>query len=324
MAADIRATIGAMLDGVIEEADATAFLVALRDKGETAADITAAVDAVMERVVPFPAPRGAIDVCGTGGDGRHTLNISTAAAFVASAAGAVVVKHGNRAVSSRSGSSDVLAALGVPNDLPAAFWEKVVGEMGIAFLHAPLFHPGLVRMAAVRKRIGTRTVFNLLGPLCNPAGVKRQIIGVYEARLVPLIAEVLLARGAEHAWVVHGEDGGDELSISLPTLIAEVKDGLIEEFTLEPEELGIERQPMDALTGGGAEHNAQAMQALFEGAKGPYWDSVLVNSAAAILVSGKATSLPEAMEMAALALHHHEALRKLFALRALVEEYVHV
>jgi len=321
---DIETTIGRMLDGVMPESEAIAFLCELRDRGETASDITAAVEAVMARAVPFDAPAGAIDVCGTGGDGRHTFNISTAVAFVAAASGAVVVKHGNRAVSSRSGSSDVLAALGIPNDLPASFWEKVVAEMGIAFLHAPLFHPGLVRMAGIRKQIGTRTIFNLLGPLCNPARVKRQVIGVYEARLVPMIAEVLRAQGYAHAWVVHGEDGGDEISISGPTLIAEVKDGNIEEFSLAPEDVGFERQPPEALKGGDAEANAEAMRRIFAGEKNAYWDAVMLNTAAALIVAGKAQSLPAAMEMAATSLHYHAAFNTLNALTALIDEFTHV
>lgn len=306
------------------EAEAIARLCELRDKGETAEDILGAIEAVMERAIRFPAPADAVDLCGTGGDGKHTLNISTAAAFVVTAAGATVVKHGNRAVSSRSGSSDVLAALGIPNDLPAAFWRTVAGQMGLAFLHAPLFHPGLARMAPIRKNIGTRTLFNLLGPLCNPAGLGRQVVGVYEPRLVPVIAEVLHRRGHVHAWVVHGTDGSDEISVSAPTLVAEVKDGRIEEFTLSPEELGLPFAPADALTGGDAAHNAQAMMRLFEGHKDAYWDSVMLNAAAGLLVSGHAATFPEAMEKSVYALHYHEALRKLVSMQALIIEFVHV
>lgn len=317
-------SIGAMLDGKMPEAEAIAFLTALRDRGESAGDINAAIDAVMARSVAFPAPEGAIDVCGTGGDGKHTLNISTATAFVASACGAVVVKHGNRAVSSKAGSSDVLGALGIPNDMPASFWEKVCAQMGIAFLHAPLFHPGLVRMAPIRKAIGTRTIFNLLGPLCNPGRIKRQVIGVYEPRLVPVIAEVLAMRGYEHAWVVHGEDGSDEISVSAPTLIAEIRGGRVEEFRISPEELGFEAHPEMALKGGDADTNAVAMQRIFEGEKNAYWDAVMLNSAAALIVAGVAQSFPEAMEKAAAALHYHEALKKLVMLQALIEEFRHV
>jgi len=316
--------ITAMLTGAMPDAEAIALLSDLRARGETAHDIAEAADAVMAQALPFNAPADAIDVCGTGGDGLHSLNISTAVAFVASSCGACVVKHSNRAVSSRSGSSDVLAALGIPADLPPSFWEQTAREMGIAFLHAPQFHPGLVRLAPLRKQIGGRTIFNLLGPLCNPARPKRQVMGVYSAPLVPLIAEVLAMRGSEHAWVVHGEDGADEISLSAETFVAELRNGITEPFMLAPEDMGLERVPTDALCGGDAAHNAAAMRRMFAGEKGAYWDTVMVNAAATLVVAGIAATLPEAMERTALALHSGAALQKLEALQLLCEEFVHV
>lgn len=291
--------IGAMLDGALPDEEAIQHLISMAARGETAEEIFGATRAVMARAITFDAPEGAVDMCGTGGDGKQTYNISTSVAFVTAACGVPVVKHGNRGVSSRSGSSDVLSALGIPNSLSRDFWQRSIATHGIAFLHAPQFHPGLVRMAALRKSIGTRTIFNVLGPLCNPAQVKRQLMGVYSAALVPIIAEVMQKRAMDAAWVVHGLDGGDELSISGESDVAVITLSGIRESVLIPEDGGLPRYDASELTGGTPEENADAMLALFAGEWGAYRDSVLLNSAAALMIAEKVTSLAEGVLLAA-------------------------
>lgn len=256
-------------------------------------------------MVQVTAPEGAIDIVGTGGDGLHTYNISTAAAFVAAGAGVPVAKHGNRAVSSRSGSSDVLAALGVKLDIPHTVVERAIRDAGVGFLWAPQHHPAMKAWGKVRGELGFRTLFNLLGPLCNPALVKKQLIGVYGKEWVRPIAEVMKNLGAEHVWVVHGEDGLDELTTTGRTFVAELKNSAIREFEVTPEDAGLRRRQPLELRGGDAAHNAAALRnilwadpAAVMTAHYGYRDTVLLNTAAALIVAGKATDLEEGVRLA--------------------------
>lgn len=320
--ADTEQLIGAMLDGAMDEATAAAQLLALAEQGETATDIAEAARAVMARAIHFQAPADAIDVCGTGGDGRQSYNISTAVAFVTAACGVPVVKHGNRGVSSRSGSSDVLAALGFSKALGREFWQHMLETFGIAFLFAPQFHPGLVRMAPIRASLKRRTIFNVLGPLCNPAQVKRQLMGVYSQALVPVIAEVLRERGMAQAWVVHGEDGGDELSISGGSIVAKVGSG-IEQARIVPQDAGLPMHGEESLLGGTPEENAAALLDMLNGTKGAYRDSVLLNTAAALVIAGKAPCLADAAALAAETIDRGKALQLLQGLQARARKEAH-
>ena len=238
------------------------------------------------------APEGAIDTCGTGGDDLGTLNISTAAAIVTAACGVPVAKHGNRASSSRSGSADVLAALGVDLDAEMPLVERSLWDNKIAFLMAPRHHSAMRHVMNVRRELGIRTIFNLLGPLSNPAGTRRQLVGVFASEWVKPLAEVLLRLGAQFAWVVHGGDGLDELTISGPSEVAELKDGQIRTFTVTPEDAGLPRARIEDIQGGDAIANARALRALLHGQPGPYRDIVLLNSAAALIVAGAVGDLP--------------------------------
>lgn len=315
--------IGAMLDGALSDDACAEALRSMAARGETADEIWGAARAVMARALAFEAPAGAIDMCGTGGDGKHSYNISTSVAFVTAACGVAVVKHGNRGVSSRSGSSDVLSALGIANTLSTAFWQDALHTYGIAFLFAPHFHPGLVRMAPIRRSIGTRTIFNVLGPLCNPAQVRRQLMGVYNAALVPVIGEVMRKRVMECAWVVHGHDGGDELNIAGASDVAMAGD-IVQQVVLSPDDAGLTVHAADALAGGSPEENAQAMLDLFNGAEGAYRDSVLFNAAAALVVAGKTHSLHEGGLLAREAIDSGRSLALVSALREAAYKENHV
>ena len=248
---------GEVMDGRATDVQKSALLIALRMKGETADEITGAAMAMRERVTPLTVDRERIiDTCGTGGDGRGTFNVSTIAALVAAGAGASVAKHGNRAVSSSCGSADVLAELGVAIDLDAARMSEVLRRTGISFLFAPKLHPAMGAVAAIRRELGVRTIFNVLGPLTNPAFARRQVLGVYSLHLVDVLARVLLALGADHAMVVHSADGLDEISISAPTHVCEVRDGEVRSYELTPEEIGVGRHPLTEIAGGDARENA--------------------------------------------------------------------
>jgi len=287
--AEMAAVIDAALDGSATPAQLGAILVALRMKGETVAELTGAARALRARAVPVPdAPPGAIDTCGTGGDASGTFNVSTAAALVAAAAGASVAKHGNRAVSSRTGSADVLEALGVVVELPPAALGRCLRELGFAFLFAPALHPALRAVADVRRELGVRTCFNLLGPLANPAGVRRQVVGVSRRTLVEPIAKVLAALGCERAWVVHGPDGLDELGLAGPSLVADVAGTAITVRAVTPADAGLSPAPLDALRVADATASAAAVRAVLEGAPGPARDVVCFNAAAALVVAGLA------------------------------------
>lgn len=307
---------GQLMDGLVTETFKAALLVALRMKGETVAEIAGAAAAMRRRVIPIPhRTPSVIDTCGTGGDGRGTFNISTAAAFVAAAAGLAVAKHGNRSVSSRSGSADVLAALGVKIELDPATAGAAIDAVGISFLFAPLLHPAMREVMPVRRELGLRTVFNVLGPLTNPAGARRQLMGVYAESLVEPIGRVLGELGAEHALVVHGADGLDEITTTGPTWLCEVRGGDVRCFTLEPEDLGLRRATLADLAGGTPEENAAAMRRVFAGEPGPLADVTALNAGAALYVGGRAESLRSGVEQARDILASGAAGRKLDELR---------
>jgi anthranilate phosphoribosyltransferase len=256
-----------------------------------------------------------IDTCGTGGDGKGTFNISTAAAFVAAAAGAPVAKHGNRSVTSRSGSADVLTALGVDVTVPPERAAAALDEIGIAFLFAPALHPAMREVMPVRAALGVRTVFNLLGPLTNPAGARRQLLGVFAGERVRMLAEVLGELGSEHAMVVHGDDGLDEITLTGPTHVAELRDGTIHEYVLDPSTLGFERVPPEALRGGEPEENAEALGRVLAGEPGPLTEVTVLNAGAAIYVAGLAPDLAAGVGAARDALASGAAAGRLTALR---------
>lgn len=289
-----------IMRGEATAAQIGAFLVALRVKGETAGEIAGCAEAMRAHVVQVrPRRSDLVDTAGTGGDGARTFNISTAAALVAAAAGAGVAKHGNRAVSSASGSADVLEALGFDLELAPARIEQSIDELGFGFLFAPAHHPAMRHAAPVRRELATRTVFNVLGPLTNPAGARAQVVGVYAPELVRTLAEVLVQLGAERAYVVHGADGIDELSPTGPNLVCEVVDGTIREWELDPLDLGIPRCVPSDLAGDSADRNAALIRELFAGAAGPRRDAVLLNAAGAIAAAGHAADLRAGLALAA-------------------------
>ena len=314
--AEMEELIGALMDGEIEPAVQAALLAALATKGETVDEIAGAAAAMRRRSLPVDHRRPeAVDTCGTGGDGKGTFNISTAAAIVAAAAGVPVAKHGNRSVSSRSGSADLLEALGVTVQQTPERAAAALDEIGIAFLFAPGYHPAMKQVMPVRRALGVRTLFNVLGPLTNPAGARRQLLGVYEPRLVERLAGVLAELGSEHALVVHGADGLDEITLTGPTRVAELRGGRVETRTLEPEELGFERVPPEALAGGEAAENAAALERLLAGEGGPLAEVTVLNAGAAVYVAGLAEDLRGGVEGARRALGSGAAAAKLEELR---------
>jgi anthranilate phosphoribosyltransferase len=306
-----------LVEGKVSDPLKAALLVALRMKGEVACEICGAAAVLRRRVIPIPHNRETlVDTCGTGGDGRGTFNISTAAALVAAAAGLAVAKHGNRSISSRSGSADVLAALGVPIEITPEVAGRALDAIGIAFLFAPLLHPAMREVMPVRRELGMRTIFNVLGPLTNPAGARRQLIGVYAAELVPVIAEVLRDLGSEHVLVVHGSDGLDEITTTGPTRVSEVKDGELRTYTLEPERFGLRRASLAELAGGGPEENAALMLRVLAGEAGPLADITALNAGAALYVGGVAADLATGVELARETLAAGAAAAKLDELRS--------
>jgi len=297
-----------------------AFLMALRVRGETVAEITGACRLMRSRMLPVEAPDGAVDIVGTGGDGHGTYNVSTGAAIVAAGAGVPIAKHGNRSVSSLSGASDVLAALGVKLDVPPLTISRALAGAGVGFMWAPMHHPAFKHWAPIRAELGVRTIFNLLGPLSNPADVKRQVVGVFDARWVEPLAEVLHNLGSVHAWVVHGADGLDELTTTGITKVAELKDGAIRTFEVRPEDAGLQRATLAQLKGGDAQVNAAAIRGVLGGEPGPFRDIVLLNAAAALIVGGKAASLAEGVERAGRAIDTGAAAQALDKLVAITNE----
>lgn len=316
----IEAALDLMSSGAATPIQMAAFLMALRLRGETVDEITGAARLMRSRMVPVKAPAGAIDIVGTGGDSHGTYNVSTCAAIVAAGAGVKVAKHGNRSVSSLSGASDVLAALGVKVDVGPDVVERAIEDAGVGFMWAPMHHPMMKQWAPIRAELGIRTIFNVLGPLCNPAGVTRQVVGVYEARLVEPIAHVLKNLGAEHVWVVHGSDGMDELTTTGPSRVAALQEGDIAVFEVTPEQAGLSRASLADLKGGDATANASAIRVVLHGEPGPFRDIVLLNTAAALIVAGKAANLADGVERAARSIDTGAAMNALTRLIAATKQ----
>lgn len=322
-AAEVEACFEIIFAGEATPALLGAFLVAFRMKGETPEEIAAAAEVMRRRATPVRVPRNrlVLDTCGTGGDGAGTFNLSTAAALVVAGSGTVTVaKHGNRSVSSRSGSADVLAASGVNVEAPLAVVERCLEELYIGFLFAPLLHQAMRHVAPVRREVGIRSVFNLLGPLANPARAPRQLLGVYASALVPVVARTLAHLGTERALVVHGEDGLDEVSPSGPTRAAWVERGVVRELTLTPEQAGLERIPSVSIRGGEAEENAKVLARVLAGEPGPVRQAVLLNAGAAFWVGGAADSLAEGVQCAARSIDSGAARERLAGLVALTQQ----
>ena len=297
--AEARSVMGEIMAGEATPAQIAGFLVALRAKGETVAEIAGCAEAMRDHVVAVrPRRDDLVDTAGTGGDGARTLNISTAAALVAAAAGAGVAKHGNRAVSSACGSADVLEALGFRLELPPERIAESIDGLGFGFMFAPTHHPAMRHAAPVRRELATRTIFNVLGPLTNPAGARAQLVGVYSAALAPTIASVLAELGARRAFVVHGFAGIDELSPAGSNLVCEVVDGSVRERRVDPESLGLQRCPPEELTGGSPEENAESIRAVLNGRNGGRRSAILLNAAGAIAAAGHAEDLRDGLELA--------------------------
>ncbi len=288
-----------MMSGDATPAQIGGFLMALRVRGETVEEIIGAVRVMRAKAVRVSAPADAIDIVGTGGDAAGTFNISTGAALVVAGAGVPVAKHGNRALSSRCGSADVLSALGVNIDAEPAVVERAIAEAKIGFMMAPRHHSAMRHVAGPRVELGLRTIFNILGPMSNPAGVTRQFTGVFDRRWIEPMAEVLGALGSQRAWVVHGSDGLDELTTVGPSFVAELKGGVVRTFQVAPEEAGLPTARPEDLKGGDAETNAAAMRAMVGGERGPFRNAVIFNAAAALIVAGRAEALADGAELAA-------------------------
>ncbi len=298
---------GIMMSGEATPAQMGGFLMALRVRGESIEEITGAVTVMREKMIRIESPSGAIDVCGTGGDGKGSLNISTAVALVCAACGVPVAKHGNRAASSRSGAADVLAALGINIDADLALVQRSLFEVGTCFMWAQKHHSAMRHVGPTRVELGTRTIFNIMGPLSNPAGVKRQLLGVFAPDWLEPLAGVLKNLGAEHAWVVHGDDGLDEITTTGITQICELRHGQIRRFELSPGDYGIPpAQPAD-LMGGEPAENAEAIRSLLAGTTGPYRDIVILNAAAALVIADRAPDLKAGLGLAAEALDFAKA-----------------
>ncbi len=320
--AQAYAAMNEIMSGAATPAQIAAFLVAMRMKGERPQEVAGLAQAMRERATPVSTRRqNPIDMCGTGGDGKGTFNISTVASFVAAGGGVTVAKHGNRSVSSQCGSADVLEALGVNINLTAAQMSQCLDEIGIAFLFAPVLHSATKHAVGPRKEIGARTVFNILGPLTNPAGVKRQLLGVYDRQLARLMAEVLAELGAEHALVVHSDDGLDEISVSGSTTMLEIREGRISEKTLSPEDFGFSPVNGDSIAGGNAVQNAQTALRILNGEKSAARDFVIANAACGFWVAGLAKNISEGVMMARQSLDSGAALAKLEALRKMSNSF---
>lgn len=311
-----RQVMDQIMSGQTTDAQIAGFLVALRCKGETADEIAGCAEAMRQKATPIHTSRQPlIDTCGTGGDGSGTFNISTTVAFVAAGAGLGVAKHGNRAMSSQCGSADVLQALGINVEIGPEQVGACLDQAGIGFLFAPKLHGAMKHAIGPRRELGTRTVFNVLGPLTNPAGARRQLIGVYSPGLTEKLARVLGALGSERAFVVHGSDGLDELTLTGPSQVAELQDGQVSTYAVSPEEFGLQSAPAAALKGGDAQENARILEAVLSGEEGPRRDIVLLNAAAAIAAGGLATDLHQGLALARAAITSGRALQALETLR---------
>jgi anthranilate phosphoribosyltransferase len=303
-----------MMEGGATQAQVGAILMALRLRGETIEEVTGAVRAMRAKMRVIDAPDNAIDVCGTGGDGMGSLNVSTAVAFICAACGVPVAKHGNKAASSKSGAADVLTALGVNIEADYPIMERALAEIGTAFLWAQRHHSAMRHVGTSRAELGTRTIFNVMGPLSNPAQVKRQLIGVFDRQWLEPLAKTLAQLGAERAWLVHGEDGLDEITVTGTSEIIELDHGRLRRFTVSPKDFGLSPAPLAAIKGDGPDHNADALRRLLAGEKSPYRDIVLMNAAAALAIAGHASSLEGGASLAAQAIDSGAARARLDAL----------
>jgi len=299
---EAEAAFATIMEGNATDAQIGGFLAALRTRGETVTEYAAAAKVMRSKCRPVKAPEGAIDIVGTGGDGKGTLNISTATAIAVAAAGVPVAKHGNRSLSSKSGAADVLSRLGVNVMAEPEIVEKAIDEIGIGFMMAPVHHPAMRHVMKARTELGTRTVFNILGPLTNPAGAKICLIGAFSKRLIRPMAETFRALKTERTWVVHGRDGTDEISICERTDVVSLEMDEITEFDIGPEDAGLPRHSEDSIKGGTPEENCEALKAVLAGEKSAYRDAVLLNSAAALMLAGETTSLKEGANLAMAAL----------------------
>jgi anthranilate phosphoribosyltransferase len=312
-----------LFEGEATPAQTGGFLMALRTRGETVDEYAAAAAVMRAKCNAVRAPEGAMDIVGTGGDGKGTLNISTATAFVVAGAGVPVAKHGNRNLSSKSGAADALTEMGIKVMVGVPVVERALAEVGIAFMMAPMHHPAMAHVGPVRTELGTRTIFNILGPLTNPAGVKRQLTGAFSRDLIRPMAETLGQLGSERAWLVHGSDGTDEMTITgLSWVAALEEDGSIHETELHPEDFGLPVHPFEAILGGTPADNAAALRALLDGASGAYRDAVLLNAAAALTVAGHASDLREGVAQATESIDSGAARAKIAALAKLTSETV--
>ncbi len=296
---EASAAFAAILDGSVSDEAIAHFLVALSDRGETATEIAAAARAMRDRLIPVTSPTNAIDVCGTGGDGHHTLNVSTAVALVVAACGVPVAKHGNRAASSKAGAADTLEALGLDMARAAETAEATLADLGICFLFAQNHHPAMARIAPIRRALGRRTIFNLMGPLANPARVTRQLIGIARPAYVPIYAAAMADLGTDHSLIVSGDEGLDELSLAGGNEVATIDGGAVRMARWTAADAGLPTHPVEAIRGGEAPENAAALRALLLGETGAYRDAVLFNAAAALLMASEVASLPEGVEEAA-------------------------
>lgn len=319
--AEAEAAFTILFEGEATPAQIGGLLMALRTRGETVQEYAAAAAVMRSKCHAVRAPQGAMDIVGTGGDGTGTLNISTATAFVVAGAGVTVAKHGNRNLSSKSGAADALTQLGINVMIGAQAVEKVLDRCGIAFMMAPMHHPAMAHVGPTRTELGTRTIFNILGPLTNPAGVKRQLTGAYRRDLIRPMAEVLGQLGSERAWLVHGSDGTDEMTITGITWVAALEeDGSIRETELHPEDFGLPVHPLEDILGGSPKENAAALRALLHGAQGAYRDAVLLNASAALVVAGRANDLDDGVAQARHSIDSGAAAEKLALLAKLTSE----
>ena len=318
--AEAEAAFEILFNGEATPSQIGGLLMALRTRGETVDEYAAAAAVMRAKCKPVVAPEGAMDIVGTGGDGKHTLNISTGTAFVVAGAGVPVAKHGNRNLTSKSGTSDLQAQMGINVMVGPDVVNKALREAGIGFMMAPMHHPAIAHVMPTRAELGTRTIFNILGPLTNPAGAKRQLTGAFTKELIRPMAETLGQLGSEKAWLVHGSDGTDELSIAGPSAVAILDGGEVSETEISPEDAGLPVHPFESILGGTPEENGAAFRALLDGAPGAYRDAVLLNSAAALVIADKATDLLQGVEMAAQSIDSGAAKSKVEALARITSE----
>ena len=311
---------GILFDGEATPSQIGGFLMALRTRGETVDEYAAAAAVMRAKCNAVVAPKGAMDIVGTGGDGKGTLNISTATAFVVAGAGVTVAKHGNRNLSSKSGAADALTQMGLNVMVGAKVVEKALKEAGIGFMMAPMHHPAIAHVMPTRAELGTRTIFNILGPLTNPAGVKRQLTGAFSRDLIRPMAETLGQLGSEKAWLVHGSDGTDELTITGVSWVSSLDNGIVSDFEIHPEDAGLPEHPFEDIIGGTPEENARDFNALLDGVQSAYRDAVLLNSAAALVVADAASDLKQGVEMARASIDSGAARDKITAVARITQE----